>query len=144
MLAEARRFERSSAGRGAWRIGVSSGRRPLPAWKKEADFLLAQVCFSLPELLGWRERVEFTGPVYAGVLVVASAPMARKLSADIPELSVPDEVIAAVERDTRAGVALACDLVVQIRDSGAFEGVHLVPVSRTREVAAHLEDLHGC
>jgi len=33
----------------------------------------------------------------------------------------------------------ACDLVLALRDSGAFAGVHLVPVSRYREVAARLE-----
>jgi hypothetical protein len=33
----------------------------------------------------------------------------------------------------------ACELVLEIRDSGAFEGVHLVPVSRYRQVAARLE-----
>jgi len=32
-------------------------------------------------------------------------------------------------------VELACDLVGGIRDSGAFDGVHLVPGVRYREVA---------
>jgi hypothetical protein len=36
-------------------------------------------------------------------------------------------------------VAAACEQVLALRDSGAFDGVHLVPVSRYREVAAHLE-----
>jgi hypothetical protein len=30
--------------------------------------------------------------------------------------------------------------VNRIRDSGAFDGVHLIPVARYREVAAQLED----
>jgi methylenetetrahydrofolate reductase (NADPH) len=46
----------------------------------------------------------------------------------------------AIERDPSAGVELACDLVEGIRDSGAFDGVHLIPVSRYREVAARLEE----
>jgi methylenetetrahydrofolate reductase (NADPH) len=29
--------------------------------------------------------------------------------------------------------------VAQIRESGAFDGVHLIPVARYREVAAQLE-----
>ena len=29
--------------------------------------------------------------------------------------------------------------MTDIRDSGAFEGVHLIPVARYREVAARLE-----
>jgi 5,10-methylenetetrahydrofolate reductase len=52
---------------------------------------------------------------------------------------VPPAVVARVERDRMAGVEIACDLVEQIRDSGAFDGVHLVPVNRYREVARRLE-----
>ena len=32
-----------------------------------------------------------------------------------------------------------CEHVLQLRDSGAFNGVHLIPVARYREVAAKLE-----
>ncbi|MGW2964781.1 hypothetical protein ACWDGI_40880 [Streptomyces sp. NPDC001220] len=35
-----------------------------------------------------------------------------------------------MERDRDAGVAAACEQVLAIGDSGAFDGVHLVPVSR--------------
>jgi hypothetical protein len=41
-----------------------------------------------------------------------------------------------------AGVDAACEQIMQIRDSGAFDGVHLVPVHRYREIAARLEELH--
>ena len=95
--------------------------------------------FSLDEILEWREQIEFDGPVYAGVMVVPSVAMARKIGGDIAQLAVPDEWIAAIERDPSAGVRLACDLVDAIRESGAFDGVHLIPVSKYREVAARLE-----
>ena len=71
---------------------MTSGLRPLPGWKSDADFLFAQVSFSLDALLEWRASIDFAGPVYAGVMVVASAAMARKLSCDIPQLAVPDAV----------------------------------------------------
>src|SRR6202034_1767029 len=71
MMAESRRFSEGGAhGTGPLRLGVTSGLRPLPAWKQGADFLLTQVTFSLPDLLEWRERVVFAGPVYAGVMVI--------------------------------------------------------------------------
>ena len=95
--------------------------------------------FSLDDLLEWRRSVRFSGPVYAGVMVVASAPMARKLSTEIPELAVPQPIIDRIERDRAAGVEIACELVTAIRDSGAFNGVHLIPVSRYREMAVLLE-----
>src|SRR5690242_11258783 len=57
-----------------FRAGVT-GRvgRPLVAWKRDADFLFAQVGFSVERLVAWRRSIEFEGPVYAGVMVLASA-----------------------------------------------------------------------
>lgn len=78
------------------RIGAAAGLRPLPVWKRAADFLFVQVSFSLEALLRWRDANQVEVPVYAGVMVLA------------------------------------------IRDSGAFDGVHLVPVSRYRDVESRL------
>jgi 5,10-methylenetetrahydrofolate reductase len=140
MIAEARRFaERPDAGSTPLRLGVASRLRPVPAWKFEADFLFAQVSFSAPALIEWRSSIEFGGPVYAGVMVVPGVSMATKLSAAIPELAVPESVIELLERDRHAGVEIACELIEQIRASGAFDGVHLIPVARYREMAARLE-----
>ena len=122
-------------------IGVTSTMRPLPAWKHDADHLFTQVTFSIEHLLHWRASIDFTGPVYAGVMVVASAAMGRKLTGEISQLTVPLAVIAMVEHDRNAGVDIACDLVMQIRESSAFDGVHLIPVGRYREVANRLETL---
>jgi 5,10-methylenetetrahydrofolate reductase len=123
------------------RIGVSSGLGPVPAWKNEADFLFAQVGFSWDRLLRWRETLTFDGPVYAGVMVVASAEMGRKLSADIPQLAVPEWLVTKLGDEPSAGVEYACEIVSQVRDSDSFAGVHLIPVRRYREVAQRLEAL---
>ena len=143
MLDEARAFserpEFAGPARPPLRCGVTSRLRPLPAWKREADFLFVQVSFSLGALLRWREEVRFDGPVFAGVMVLASGAMARKVAADVPEIDVPAELVARVDADRDAGVRLACEQVEAVRQSGAFDGVHLVPVGRYREVAARLE-----
>jgi 5,10-methylenetetrahydrofolate reductase len=136
MIEELRAFP---ADQGVFRTGVAAGPGPLAPWKREADFLFAQVRFSLDELLEWRAQIEFDGPVYAGIMVVPSVAMARKIGADIEQLAVPDSWMHAIEQDPNAGVALACDLVEAVRESGAFDGVHLIPVSKYREVAARLE-----
>jgi methylenetetrahydrofolate reductase (NADPH) len=119
------------------RFGAATGLRPLPAWKRAADFLCVQVGFSIEDLLAWRAEVVVDVPVYAGVLVVASPGMARHLS--IPGVTVPPDLVRRLEKDRTAGVDAACDLVAAVRDSGAFDGVHLIPVGRYREVAARLE-----
>jgi 5,10-methylenetetrahydrofolate reductase len=142
MLDEARRFEhhhQRPAPR--FRLGVASALAPLPTWKRDADFVFAQVGFSVDQLLRWRASVDFDGHVYAGVLVVASAQMATKLTADIPQLSVPDWLVERLDRNPGAGVEFACEMVCQIRDSGAFDGAHLIPVRRYREVARRLETM---
>jgi 5,10-methylenetetrahydrofolate reductase len=142
MIEQARLFAAEHyAGTDSIRIGVSSGPAPVPPWKNEADFLFAQVGFSWDQLLRWREALTFTGPVYAGVMVVASAGMGRKLSAGIPELAVPEWLLTKLADEPSAGVDYACEMVSQVRDCDAFDGVHLIPVRRYREVAQRLEAL---
>jgi 5,10-methylenetetrahydrofolate reductase len=145
MIDEARRFSSDGHDHGdehgarPLRFGATSGLRPLPSWKHQADFLFTQVSFSLDHLLAWRGALDFDGPVYAGVMVIASAAMARKLSAHIPQLAVPASIIDRIERDGTAGVTMAHDLLEAIRETGAFDGVHLIPVSQYREMATLLE-----
>jgi 5,10-methylenetetrahydrofolate reductase len=142
MIEETRRLADEADFRGAapFRVGVAANLGPLPAWKRAADFVFAQVSFSAEALLRWRAAAALDVPVYAGVMVLASAPMAERLAATIPDIEIPAELVARVRQDRRAGVDAACAQVEQLRDSGAFDGVHLVPVTRYREVALRLEN----
>jgi 5,10-methylenetetrahydrofolate reductase len=141
MLDEARAFAaRPGLDQAApFRVGAVAGLCPLPGWKRQADFLFVQVGFALEPLLRWREQVDLDMPVYAGVMTLASATMAANLAASIPDIDIPAALIRLIEQDPDAGVEAACELVLQVRDSQAFEGVHLVPVSRYRQVAARME-----
>jgi 5,10-methylenetetrahydrofolate reductase len=121
------------------RVGVTSGLRRVPSWKRTADFVFAQISFSVDALLRWREAAALDVPVYAGVMVLASGAMARRLAATIPDIEIPADLVDSVARDRRAGVDAACEQIDRLRDSGAFDGVHLVPVSRYREMALRLE-----
>ena len=141
MITEARAFAERTEMIDSLRMGAATGLRPLPAWKQSADFLLMQVTYSIEELLRWRSSVEFGGPIYAGVMVLPSPAMARKLSADVPQLAVPKEIIDKLDRDRGSGVDIACDHIKEIYESEAFDGVHLIPVTRYREMAARLESL---
>jgi methylenetetrahydrofolate reductase (NADPH) len=139
MLAEGRQYAAALGGDTPMRFGAAARLAPLPEWKRHADFLFVQVGFDLDALLRWRSTIDATCPVYAGVIVIASSAMARKVT--IPGLRVPEELVERLEHDRNAGVDVACELVAALRDSGAFDGVHLVPVARYREVAARLERL---
>ena len=70
---------------------------------------------------------------------MASEAMAARLAATVPDIEIPTSLVEAVRGDRDAGVDAACEQVVALRDSGAFDGVHLVPVGRYRQVAARLE-----
>lgn len=143
MIEEVRTFGSSDVfdGTRRFRVGVTSRLDALPPFKLEADFVFAQVSYSSDELMRWRDSLRFDGAVYAGVMVVASATMAKRLSAENEQLRVPQDIIDGLERDHDHGVERACALTEAVRASGAFDGVHLIPVSRFREVALRLEEL---
>jgi methylenetetrahydrofolate reductase (NADPH) len=144
MIEEARAVtgRREFAGVEPFGIGVTSGsRRRLVPWKREADFVFLQVGFSVEEVVRWREANPTDQPVYAGVMVLASAGMATRLRASVPDIDIPDALVERVAADPDAGVAAACEQVVALRESGACDGVHFVPVSRYRQVAIELERL---
>jgi methylenetetrahydrofolate reductase (NADPH) len=141
MLDEVRRLADSEAfaGRAPFRVSLTSRLAPLPAWKQEADSLFVQAGFDVPALLRWRKGLDFAGKVYAGVLVVASPAMAAALAGATAQITVPAGLVAELTRDRDAGVALAGQMMAELRDSGSFDGVHLVPVGRYRSVSARLE-----
>jgi methylenetetrahydrofolate reductase (NADPH) len=143
MIEEVRALPKDSAFAGVrpFRVGTAAALRPLPAWKRAADFMFVQVSFSLEALLRWREANPVDVPVYAGVMVLASEAHAQRLAAAIPDIDIPSGLVEKVASDRLAGVEATCEQVLQIRDSGAFDGVHLIPVARYREVAARLEHL---
>jgi 5,10-methylenetetrahydrofolate reductase len=141
MLEEVRTFGSSTtfAGHGGFRVGVTSRLGSLPAWKQEADFLFVQAGFDVGGLLRWRDQTEFAGKVFAGVLVVAGPAMAKTLAEATSQIEIPDDLLLALEADRDAGIHRAGELMTAIEESGAFDGVHLIPVGRYRRVAAHLE-----
>jgi 5,10-methylenetetrahydrofolate reductase len=141
MIKEARQFAERADLSGSLRLGVATGLWPVPDWKMSADFLLAQVTYSTDELLRWRSSVSFDGPIYAGVMVLPSSTMARKLSGDVLQLAVPEAIIRQLDQDQGSGVDIACDYIKAIHESGAFDGIHLISVNRYREMAARLESL---
>jgi 5,10-methylenetetrahydrofolate reductase len=141
MLEEIRTFGATEifAASPPFRVGVTTRLTPVAPFKADADFLVTQVSHSMDDLARWRDATSYAGPVYAGVMVVASSAMARKLAAETSQLAVPAWLVEAIDRDPQAGLDAACTLLDAIRDHGGFAGVHLVGVGRYRELAARLE-----
>jgi methylenetetrahydrofolate reductase (NADPH) len=126
-----------------FRIGtVAKVGRPL-TWRAAADFLIVQITFSMDRLLRWRESVTYDGRVYAGVIVLASSRMAARINASLRDIRIPDHIVDKLDDDPTVGLDLAWDHLETIRESGAFDGVHLIPVSRYKEVADRLLRARG-
>jgi methylenetetrahydrofolate reductase (NADPH) len=141
MLEEVRTFGSSEmfSGHGPFKVGVSSRLTPLPDWKRQADFLFLQASFDVESLVRWRECLRFDGKVFAGVLVVASVGMAKALTETTGQIELPERLLDDLGHNRDAGIDRACSLMGEIKNSGAFDGVHLIPVGRYRAVAARLE-----
>ena len=145
MIDEVRSFGTGSLfeGYSDFKIGtVTKPGRPL-AWRTRADFVFVQISYSLPRLFRWREELDFDGKMYAGVLVLASSRMARRINAAIPDIRIPENIIDKLDDDPAVGIDLACQQIAEIKDSGAFDGVHLVPVGRYKEMAERLQAING-
>jgi 5,10-methylenetetrahydrofolate reductase len=124
-----------------FRIGtVTRPGRPL-AWRTRADFVFVQVTYDLERLLRWRETLDFPGRMYAGVLVLASSRMGHRVNAMIPGINIPGSIIDKLDDDPTLGIDIACEQISALKDSGGFDGVHLVPVGRYREVAKRLVEI---
>jgi methylenetetrahydrofolate reductase (NADPH) len=111
------------------------------AWRARADFVFVQVSYSIDRLIRWRESLDFSGKVYAAVLVLASSRMARRINASIPDIRIPARIVDKLDDHPDVGLDLACDQIEQLKESGAFDGVHLVPVGRFKQMADRLPTL---
>jgi methylenetetrahydrofolate reductase (NADPH) len=143
MIDEVRTFGNDEAFRGYpdFRIGtVVKTNRPL-AWRSRADYIMVQITFAFERLMKWRESLEFSGRIYPGVVVLASSRMARRINASLPDIRIPAQIIDKLDDGKHVGLDIACEQIETIKSSGAFDGVHLVPVGSYKEMATRLKDL---
>ena len=140
MISEVRNFGTGALfeGYSNFKIGtVAKTTKPI-TWRSAADFLFVQISYAPHRLLEWRNDLDYDGCVYAGVLVLASARMARRVNATIPDIRIPQRIIDKLESDPEYGIDFALEQIETVRDSGLFDGVHLVPVTRFRQIAERL------
>ncbi|HYP24943.1 MAG TPA: methylenetetrahydrofolate reductase [Actinomycetota bacterium] len=126
-----------------FRIGtvVRSGRDLL--WRSRADFIFVQITYATSNLLAWRRSLDYEGRMYAGVLVLSSSRMAQRVNAALPDVHIPRRIVDKLDDDPEMGIEIACDQIEELRESGGFDGVHLIPVGRYREVARRLAERDG-
>lgn len=115
--------------------------RPMRLGKKieaGAEFIQTQICFDLPRLRLFLARAADLGllglvPILVGVFVPRTARALRYLRDEVPGIDVPEEVLARMEatpleRQPEEGVAIAVEIVHQVRELPGIRGVHLMAI----------------
>ena len=78
--------------------------------------------------------------VFAGIVVLRSAGMARFMNAKIPGIEVPEHLIEELDASsdaTRTGVEIAARFINDVRD--ACDGVHIMAIGAERLVPEILD-----
>jgi len=134
MIDEARNFDGMD-----FRIGATTRAfADIPQWKRSADFLVVQLSFDVEELIRWRERLDYDGTLLAGVMVLGSGAMARRLGKAAADIAIPEALIERLDTDSDYGVEYALEMTQRLRTAGCFAGVHLVPARRYQQIADRL------
>jgi methylenetetrahydrofolate reductase (NADPH) len=110
-----------------------------------AQFFQTQGIFDLASLRRFMQFASrFSAKILAGIIVLASARMARYMNENVPGIIVPQALIdelAAVEKGKglEKGIEIAARSIAAIRDEKLCPGVHIMAVGNERVVPQILE-----
>jgi methylenetetrahydrofolate reductase (NADPH) len=127
--------------------------RPMRLGKKieaGAEFVQTQICFNVERFRVFMARAGELGLldhvwVLAGVFVPRSARAVRYLRDQVPGIDVPEGVLARMEaappeRQWDEGVAIALEIVEQVRRVPGVRGVHLMSIRNEEAIVRVVED----
>ncbi|MDQ6768139.1 MAG: bifunctional homocysteine S-methyltransferase/methylenetetrahydrofolate reductase [Candidatus Eremiobacteraeota bacterium] len=104
-----------------------------------ADFAVTQPIFDIPSLapfLRWTAERRF--PVLVGVLLLRSHRNAEFLHNEVPGMHVPElvrERLRSAEDQTREGVAITRDILVELARTPGVSGAYIIPQDRYEAAA---------
>jgi len=110
-----------------------------------AQFLQTQGIFDLESLRRFMQYAsQFSVKILAGIIVLASARMARYMNDNVPGIIVPQAIIdelASAEKGKglQKGVEIAARLMKTIKEENLCQGVHIMAVGNERIVPDILE-----
>ncbi len=114
-----------------------------------AGFVQTQIVYDVEAFAAWADQVRARGVferafVIAGVTPLRTAKAARYMNDHIPGVSVPDDLIRALEEagpDAEAeGLRLTVDIVRRLKEVPGIAGVHLIGMGRAHAVGRVVED----
>jgi len=110
-----------------------------------ARFFQTQGVFDPASLRSFRQYAsQFPVKILAGIIVLASARMARFMNANVPGISVPqtlvDEMATAKRgKGLQKGIEIAARLIREMKEDGLCHGVHVMAVGNEKSVPDLLE-----
>lgn len=119
--------------------------REIARMKEKVDegsqFFQTQAVYEPEKFARFMERArEFGKPVIAGIILLKSGGMAKRLNETLPGVHVPDELIEemeAAEDKSAKSIEIASRLIDQIKDVG--QGAHLMAIGWESRIPAILE-----
>jgi len=110
-----------------------------------AQFFQTQGVFDLANFRRFMQYAsQFDAKILAGIIVMASARMAKYMNANVPGILVHQEVIdelatAEKGKGLQKGIAIAARAIRTIREEGLCDGVHVMAVGNEKVVPDILE-----
>jgi 5,10-methylenetetrahydrofolate reductase len=104
--------------------------------KAGADFIQTQAVYDVAKFARWMDMAVDKGldkktHILAGVIPIRSAGMARYMRDYVSGVSVPDEIVTRMEQAVSAkeeGMAIAVELIEQLKEIPGVHGVHIMAV----------------
>ena len=104
--------------------------------KAGADFIQTQAVYDVARFTKWMEMVTERGldrqvHILAGVIPIKSAGMARYMRDNVPGVSVPDEIVARMEKAEKGkeeGLKIVLEIIEQIKEIPGVHGIHIMAV----------------
>lgn len=113
-----------------------------------AAFVMTQIAYDLDALAGWADLVRARGiseraAIIVGVAPIRSAKQARYFAEHLPGVSVPPEMVAALEdagdEAEALGVARCVEVVTRLRELPGVAGVHVMGLGHEEAVRHVIE-----
>jgi len=113
-----------------------------------AVFVQTQAVFDIDRFRQWMQGVRTLGihrraAILAGVIPVRSAKALRYMKEEVAGVTVPDALIARMEKASdpkEEGVRLAADIIRELKQEEGVRGIHLMPVLWESVVPRVLEE----
>jgi len=104
--------------------------------KAGADFIQTQAVYDVARFAKWMKMVTERGldrqvHILAGVIPIKSAGMARYMRDSVPGVSVPDEIVARMEKAEKGkeeGLKIVLEIIEQLKEIPGVHGIHIMAV----------------